>query len=212
MLLLTAGCVAVMLAAVVVRVSDGWPDHLATRVSALGAAAVVPLGLLAWLPSGPLAAGWAKQAGTPAALLAKAHGTAVATAAHSQASSPTHSSRSFSAQADGRMRQSRVEGGLVLVDISLTLHGQTLSHLRIRLSGQPIAGGGVQMTSSRVTLGPASNPDQYRGHVTALQGSDIAAGVSTGGGSTLSVVAQLQISPGPGTATGVVSVSPGTAQ
>jgi hypothetical protein len=64
------------------------------------------------------------------------------------------------------------------------------------------------MTSSRVTLGPVSNPDQYSGRVTGLQGSDIAAGVS-GGGSRLSLLARLQISPGPGTATGVVSASPG---
>ena len=74
MLLLTAGCVAVMLAAVVVRVSDGWPQHLVTRLSALGVAALLPLGLLAWLPSGPLAAGWAKRAGTPPSVLVHAAG------------------------------------------------------------------------------------------------------------------------------------------
>ena len=72
MLVLSAGCVAVMLAAVLWRVSAGWPQHLGARLSAAGAAALVPLGLLAWLPSGPLAAGWAKQAGTPVSLLPNA--------------------------------------------------------------------------------------------------------------------------------------------
>ena len=69
MLVLAAGCVAIMLAAVLLRVRAGWPHHLGARLSAVGAAALVPLGLLAWLPSGPLAAGWAKRAGTPVSLL-----------------------------------------------------------------------------------------------------------------------------------------------
>lgn len=215
MLVVSAGCLAVMLAAVVVRVSDGWPEHLATRVSALGAAALVPLGLLVWLPSGPLGAGWAKRAGTPASVLAKARSAGPATASsHTTTIGPATSgaasggARAFTAQAAGRVRQSQTSRGQVLVAISLHLQGQSLSQFVIRLRGRPIAGGGVEMTSSRVTLGPASNPDQYRGQVTALQGSDVAASVAAGG-SRLSLVARLQISPGPGTATGVVSASPG---
>jgi hypothetical protein len=47
MLLLTVVCVVVMLAAVIVRVDAGWPQHLAVRLSALGVAALFPLGLLA---------------------------------------------------------------------------------------------------------------------------------------------------------------------
>ncbi len=219
MLLLTAGCVAVVLAAVVLRVSDGWPEHLATRLSALGVAALLPLGLLAWLPSGPLAAGWAKRAGTPASVLAKsqaagsrATAASTGTTTHQSASSPTAGgAHAFTAPASGRMRQSQLPDGLMLVDISLDLHGQSLSHLRIRIRGRAINGGGVEMTSSRVTLGPASNLDQYSGRITGLQGSDITAAVS-GGASTLSLLARLQISPGPGTATGLVSVSPGGGQ
>jgi methionine sulfoxide reductase heme-binding subunit len=219
MLLLTAGCVAVVLAAVVVRVSDGWPEHLATRLSALGVAALLPLGLLAWLPSGPLAAGWAKRAGTPASVLAQSH-AAGSTATASNTGTTTHQSASsstaggahaFTAPASGRVRQSQLPDGLMLVDISLGLHGQSLSHLRIRIRGRPITGGGVEMTSSRVTLGPVSNLAQYSGRITGLQGSDITAAVS-GGGSTLSLLVRLQISPGPGTATGVVSASPGGGQ
>jgi hypothetical protein len=213
MLLLTAGCVAVVLAAVVVRVSEGWPEHLATRLSALGVAALLPLGLLAWLPSGPLASGWAKRAGTPPSVLAHAAGSTATTAntgttTHQSASSSTAGgAHAFTAPASGRVRQSQLPDGLMGVDISLDLHGQSLSHLRFRIRGRPIPGGGVEMTSSRVTLGPASNLDQYSGRITGLQGSDIAAAVS-GGGSGLSLLARLQISPGPGTATGVVSASP----
>jgi sulfoxide reductase heme-binding subunit YedZ len=223
MLGLTAGCVAVMLAAVLARVSAGWPRHLVARLGAVGAAALVPVGLLAWLPSGPLAAGWAKRAGTPASLIAGAHGaSAGATSAGSAGSaartpsggasaggSVSNSTTSFTAATDGRVRQVQLAGGLMLVDISLTIHGQPLSNLHIRIRGEPINGGGVQMSSSRVTLGPSSNPDQYSGRVTALQGAGIAARVADAASSALSVIAQLQISPGPGTATGTVTATPG---
>ena len=64
------------------------------------------------------------------------------------------------------------------------------------------------MTASRVTLGPLSNPDRYDGHVTALEGTNIAATVADGVGSELSLVAHLRIAPGPGTATGTVTVAP----
>ena len=219
LLLLTAGCVAVMLAAVVVRVSHGWPEHLATRVSALGAAALLPLGLLAWLPSGPLAPGWAKRSGTPPSVLAKAYaGVSVATTsgaasnagsgAGAQASSSTHGAHSFTTSASGTVRQAQLPDGMALVDISLNLRGQHLSHLQIRIRGRAIQGGGVEMTSSRVDLGPGSNLDQYSGRVTGLQGTNITASVS-GAGSAVNLLAQLQISPGPGTATGTVSASPG---
>jgi hypothetical protein len=215
MLLLTAGCVAVILAAVAFRVNEGWPTHLATRLSALGAAALLPLGLVIWLPGGPLSTGWAKQAGTPASLLARGHAGSAGTtsaSANSASSSTTGAaanSTSFSAPTSGHVREAPIAGGMTLVDISLRLHGQRLSHLRIRLRGTPVAGGGVQMTSSRVMLGPAGNPDQYSGHVTALQGPDIAASVADGAGSALSIVAQLQIAPAGGAAAGTVSVSPG---
>jgi sulfoxide reductase heme-binding subunit YedZ len=52
MLALTAGCIAVVLVAVAARLSAGWPDHLGTRLSAAAMAALIPVGLLVWLPSG----------------------------------------------------------------------------------------------------------------------------------------------------------------
>ena len=170
MLLLTVVCFVVMLAAVIVRVDAGWPQHLAVRLSALGAAALLPLGLLAWLPGGPLAPGWAARAGTPASLLASArtapnaHGSAGSSASASTGSGTSSgeasTGNSFIALADGRVRQVQLTNGLMLVDISLTVHGQRLSVLHIRINGQPVGGGGVEMASSRVTLGPSSNPDQ----------------------------------------------------
>src|SRR5579884_3290452 len=56
MLVIVGGLVIIMIVAVVARAIGGWPDHLGARLTALGASALVPLGLLVWLPSGPLAA------------------------------------------------------------------------------------------------------------------------------------------------------------
>jgi hypothetical protein len=213
MLVLAAACVAVMLAAMMLRVSAGWPSHLGTRLSAVGAAALVPLGLLAWLPSGPLAAGWARRAGTPASLLIAAHSQAVRGASSSASSrsaplSHRMTARSFSAPTVGHVTQIRRANGLMLVDVALAVPGHDLGRLDIRIEGPPVGGGGVQMATSRVTLGSASNPDRYDGHVTALEGMHIAATVADRAGSTLSLVARLRIAPGPGTATGTVTVSP----
>jgi hypothetical protein len=200
MLLLVAACVATMLAALMLRVSAGWPRHLGARLSAVGAAALVPLGLLAWLPSGPLAPGWAKRAGTPASLLAGAHSTSGSRALHAPIS--------FSASTVGRVRQVRLARGRMLVDLALAVPGHELDRLDIRIQGPPVGPGGVRMANSRVTLGSASNPDQYDGHVTALQGTDIGATVADNAGSALSLVVRLRIAPGPGTATGTVTVAP----
>ena len=66
---ITAACVVAVLLAVVARVIIGWPENLRIRVGALGMAAAFALGLLVWLPGGPMGKGWARRAGTPAALL-----------------------------------------------------------------------------------------------------------------------------------------------
>lgn len=64
--------VAVSLA-VMIRVSLGWPDHRRWRAGGLGAMAAFVLGVAVWLPTGPLAPGWAHRSGTPPGLLAPAH-------------------------------------------------------------------------------------------------------------------------------------------
>jgi Ferric reductase like transmembrane component len=215
MLVLTGACVVTMIVAVVARVSSGWPEHLVARLSALGAAALVPLGLLAWLPSGPLAAGWAKRAGTPPTLLAStgaagaASGAASASAPSASASSgssPTGSGPS-SGSVSGRVRQARLANGLELIAISLRTHDRGARDLSIRIQGQPIDGGGVEMSSSRVDLGPPANPDQYAGHVTALAGTGIEADVSDSSGATLQLIARLQIPPDSGVATGTLTAT-----
>ncbi len=61
--------------------------------------------------------------------------------------------------------------------------------LKIVISG-PAVQGGVSMTASSVTLGPASAPARYTGHVVVLEGSVIQATVS-GAGQRLSLAIDL---------------------
>jgi methionine sulfoxide reductase heme-binding subunit len=69
LLALSGFCAAVVFVAVLIRVVDGWPDHLARRGAALGGAGAFSLFLLVWLPAGPLGSEWARRAGTPKSLL-----------------------------------------------------------------------------------------------------------------------------------------------
>ncbi len=74
LLVLSVGCLAAVICAVLIRVADGWPEQLARRGAALGTAAIFTLGLLLWLPSGPLGKEWARRSGTPAGLLGHSSG------------------------------------------------------------------------------------------------------------------------------------------
>jgi Ferric reductase like transmembrane component len=210
MLLIVGGCVIVMIVAVVSRATAGWPDHLGARVVALAASALVPLGLLAWLPSGPLAAGWAQKAGTPASLLQ----TSAATGSSTRATSSTSSGSSlparaaFTANASGTVQQRPASHGRSQVDISLSLSGRKLSTLTIQLRGQALDQGGLEMTSSAVTLGSHAQPSQYRGVVTSLAGTNIVSRVSDASGNQLTLVARLGLNPDSGSASGTVSATP----
>jgi methionine sulfoxide reductase heme-binding subunit len=70
LLFLSVLCLVATIGAVLVRVAAGWPQNLRLRWAALGGTGLFALGLLLWLPSGPLGKEWARRSGTPAALLA----------------------------------------------------------------------------------------------------------------------------------------------
>jgi sulfoxide reductase heme-binding subunit YedZ len=65
MLAISLGCVAAVVVAVITRLAGGWPGRLRLRLGAAGALAAAGVALALWLPSGPLAQGWAHRAGTP---------------------------------------------------------------------------------------------------------------------------------------------------
>lgn len=70
LLALSIGCLAVVVAAVVARTLGGWAGaSVRIRSVALGGTAAFALGLLLWLPGGPLGSEWARRSGTPSSLL-----------------------------------------------------------------------------------------------------------------------------------------------
>ncbi len=213
MLVLTGLCVVVVLAAVGARVSAGWPTHLPMRLSALGAAALFPLGLVAWLLPGPLGSGWAKRAGTPAALLASARATTtVSGRAPTSASHAASGSQAVvvSARFRGRVRQHQLGPGAAVVDISLVVADPSLRYVHIRIEGQAISGGGVEMSDSQVSAGPASDRQRYSGHVTALAGPTIQASAADATGATVTIVAELEAQGRHGSASGVLTARSGS--
>jgi methionine sulfoxide reductase heme-binding subunit len=70
LLALSVACLALVLGAVLVRVLDGFSrDSARGRSVAIGGAFAFALGLVLWLPSGPLGSEWARRSGTPSSLL-----------------------------------------------------------------------------------------------------------------------------------------------
>jgi methionine sulfoxide reductase heme-binding subunit len=69
LLMLSIGCLLAVIAAVLVRIADGWPQNIGRRAAALAGTGAFTLGLLLWLPGGPLGKEWARRSGTPASLL-----------------------------------------------------------------------------------------------------------------------------------------------
>jgi hypothetical protein len=208
MLAIVAGCVVIVVAAVVSRATAGWPRHVGARATALGASALLPLGLLVWLPGGPLAHDWARRAGTPASLLGSASRSSKG-ASSTAGGGSTAPSSGFTASVSGIVQQGTGDGGQAFVNISLGVSGQSLSKLSVDLQGEPIEGGGLQMTSSSVTLGTVSSPSVYRGSVTSLDGTNIQAHVQDPAGHRLTLTIQLQLSGESAAASGTVTAKPG---
>lgn len=177
------------------------------RALTVSLATLAPVAPVIWLLSGPLAGGGALFVGASGSLVA-AHGAGTqASGAGGSAGAPAPA-QAFQAQVTGTVRQGPTSTGLIEIQLALTVTNQPLSSLEISLFGQQTAGGGVQVTSSDVTLGTSSAPTLYRGTVTGLQGTSIAASVQSNSGSGLALQAQLQIDPRGGAVSGTLSGQP----
>jgi sulfoxide reductase heme-binding subunit YedZ len=201
MLALTAVCVGAVVVAACLRFgrSESTPEVL--RGPAIALSLAVPVGIAAFTLLGPLGTGWAKRAGTPSSLLAKA----VPAAAVVRTSTPVPGSapvpKSFTATLSGGVTQSNVSGG-ALVDLNLHLSGGARGRLRVRLAGAPIPGGGLSMTGSQVDLLKTGLPSVLTGQISSLAGQDFVAKVNGGGVLTLNV--HLNIDQQTGTVSGTL--------
>jgi methionine sulfoxide reductase heme-binding subunit len=136
------------------------------RVGGSLAVVAVPLAMLGWMTTGPLAPHWAARAGTPAALLTGSSGPVVS-------DSSTRSTRTVprgTVRFTGRTQVRQVPGQRTLI-FAATLGSGSERSLRIVLSGAPSAGGGIALSKGWVTYRRGTLT--YAGPVTVLAGSRI---------------------------------------
>ncbi len=202
---LAALCVLAVIAAVGVRAVRGWSGHPRLRVATLGAVALGPVALIAWLPGGPLGHDWARRAGTPVSLLAKS------TRPAPSASRGTVESLGggFTVNLSGNVKEGPGSApGQVAVQITTSFTATVSGRLEIEIDGSPLSGGGVAMRSSRVTLGSPPTPVSYRGKIVALEGNRLLAEVRDAEGNRLSLRVILAVNAAAGTVSGTLTASP----
>jgi sulfoxide reductase heme-binding subunit YedZ len=175
---LTAVCVGGVVIAMAARLLRDWPARAGVRVGGLGLVGAALVGVVVFAVQGPLAQGWARRAGTPAPLL-----TASRTPVARRPASATPTFRlPFTASLSGTAKQFRSPAdGRIEVDIAAQIRAGAPASLVVRLFGRPLAGGGLEMSSSSVTLGPSGQPTLYRGRVVALSGSRLVARLASRG-------------------------------
>jgi len=169
----------------------------------LALVALMPLALGVFTALGPLAPHWARRAGTPLSVLAKAHGGGAPPAAVAPTPAADHIQIPFTAQLSGVVRQTPVSGG-ALVDLVMSCRGGIRGQMRVRLAGAPIAGGGLSLTGSQVELTAVGLTSAMQGRVISLQGGQFLARVSDVQGTTLELRANLTIDNTNDTVTGIL--------
>jgi Ferric reductase like transmembrane component len=196
-LALNAACAAAVLLALWWRLASGWSLANAPRRGiAVAASIALPVAAVAWTVAGPLRAGWARRAGTPAALLGTAPVNAAASAANQSSGSGAVKGRlvvPFRGSLRGTQQESGGANQQASVTIVATVSGSQPADLRILLVGRPRPDGGVQLASSQVALGPPAQPDQLQGQVSQLEGSTIVAALRGDGNRPLTATIQLQL-------------------
>jgi DMSO/TMAO reductase YedYZ heme-binding membrane subunit len=199
-LVLTALCVVAVLVAGALRVGAGLAGRPGFRAAGFGLLAALPVLLVLWLVSGPLADGWARRAGTPDSVLAAA-GAAVAVAADGSgsgsgtgsgsavptapttttAATPVFGSGGFSAETSGTFHQSAPDSsGHVTVSLVGPLRHGAGGSVDVELSGSPLVNGGVSMSSGTVTV--SDGHSSYQGAVVGLRGGEVVARMPGPGG------------------------------
>jgi methionine sulfoxide reductase heme-binding subunit len=205
---ITLGSVACVAGAILWRVSAGRARPGLRTASTIGAIAI-PLMIGGWYLSGPARPGWAARAGTPRSLLAPSTTVAAAVSRPAAAApAPAIPTSSFTGTFSGHIRESSQDAnGRVLLNISGRTSGGSSGVLWIRLKGEPLDGGGVTMTASGASYGPASFPDAYVGKIVGLEGTRILLSLN-GQSNRLSLLLDIRVDAASGTATGTVQGNP----
>lgn len=85
------------------------------------------------------------------------------------ATPPSAFAATFTASLAGTASETQPDAnGNATVAVAATLSGQVNGVLAVTIAGPALPSGGVTMTSSHASLGPANQPNLYTGQVTAL--------------------------------------------
>lgn len=200
-------CMVAVVLAIWWRVVAGWPGRERQRIIAVVASAVAPLAIGLWAFAGPLQPGWARRAGTPAALLggtaAPADGTNAPDGGAAGDTQPVAApspglTTPFDASVAGTVRDPGPDRrGNETITIDMTLTDGASGSLQVVLNGRAnVDGGGVSLESSTVTLTSADGTETLTGSVTTLRGDVIDARLQSPSGAAVSLELQLSIDDG----------------
>jgi Ferric reductase like transmembrane component len=200
-LVVTAGCVGSVVVALWYRLATGWPEHRGVRVTSAAASVMLPLLALGWWLGGPLQPGWALKAGTPVALAVHqktpAGGTSRGTT--SPPAGQVSAARQlpqppFTAPLAASIAQSAPnQDGAIAIRVHGTTGAGTNGLLDIVLDGTPSDGGGVTLTGSQVSYGTPSQPQEYTGQLTSLNGGVLEIATKDKSGRRLALTVTLNI-------------------
>jgi predicted ferric reductase len=207
---LTGACIVAVLIAICVRINQAAIEHGSFRGAVVALTLATPVGLAIFTVAGPLQRGWARRAGTPAALLASSATPIGSPRGVATTSTSTVGSRlrgRFTAQIAGSVTQTAEPSGAI-VDLTLRLTGGASGRLRVRLAGAPLPGDGLSLTGSQVVLQADGLPSLMQGQIESLQGQRFLARVHGTDGSALDLHANLKINGRAGTVTGSLSATP----
>jgi sulfoxide reductase heme-binding subunit YedZ len=190
MLALTLACVGTVVVAVGSRLAQA-ATRPAVRVGMTAVTLLSSIGLAVWLAQGPLAGGWARRAGTPAAVLAAFSPRTSVT--QIRAAPVDALAKPFTATLAGTIHNGLSADGIAVVDLSMRLRGRASGMLRIQLGGQALPNGGLRMDRSAVTLGPRADPTRYQGRIEFLQNSQVRSLVGSPNGRAVRLTVELSL-------------------
>jgi DMSO/TMAO reductase YedYZ heme-binding membrane subunit len=180
LLAVVIACVAAVALAVLVRLWQIRSERMPIALAGTALVIVLPLALIGWATSGPLAHGWAARAGTPKSLLG---GRSSATSQPAATTSTTSSlpNPPYSGSVSGSISATPTDSsGNTSVTLDMTTAGSARARLKIVLNGQSDGNGGLNtLTSSTVTYGPTSNSSLYTGTVIGLQNNQVSISLSS---------------------------------
>ena len=200
-LALCVACLVAVLAAAAWRLSSGWQTDPTRRAAGAVAMMVMTLVGTTWAMTGPTQVGWARRAGTPAATTAGATETTTGAASGGTTGGLAVP---LTAKLSGTLTQTGSAGAAATVTVDGTLSGAQPGVLHIEIRGTGGSGGGIVMSSSSVTMGTTTQPDQYHGTIQTLNNTDLTLALTDAAGTPTSASVTLNISSS-GAVTGTVA-------